>query len=97
MHAANGFNVPVFILLSCYLSLPLTHSYTHFCYLFVAGCKQVNDRAVIALALYCPGIEVLNLHSCDVSSHAHCCEHAKREETDGSILFSLCPLTFPRA
>lgn len=31
------------------------------------GCKQVNDRAVIALALYCPGIEVLNLHSCDVS------------------------------
>lgn len=32
------------------------------------GCKQVNDRAVICLATYCPNIEVLNLHSCDVST-----------------------------
>lgn len=30
------------------------------------GCKQVNDRAVKSLALFCPGIEVLNLQSCSV-------------------------------
>lgn len=35
-------------------------------YFVKAGCKQVNDRAVIALALFCPNIEVLNLHSCEV-------------------------------
>lgn len=28
------------------------------------GCKQINDKAVIFLANFCPGIEVLNLHSC---------------------------------
>lgn len=31
------------------------------------GCKQVNNNAVICLATYCKLIEVLNLHSCDVS------------------------------
>lgn len=31
------------------------------------GCKKVNDAALNALANFCPGIEVLNLHSCDVS------------------------------
>lgn len=32
------------------------------------GCRKINDRAIIFLALYCPNIEYLNLHSCDVSS-----------------------------
>lgn len=31
------------------------------------GCKRVNNNAVICLATYCNGLEVLNLHSCDVS------------------------------
>lgn len=31
------------------------------------GCKQVNNNAVICLATYCKSLEVLNLHSCDVS------------------------------
>lgn len=31
------------------------------------GCRQINDDAVICLSTYCKGIEVLNLHSCDVS------------------------------
>lgn len=31
------------------------------------GCKQVNNNAVICLASYCKSLEVLNLHSCDVS------------------------------
>lgn len=34
---------------------------------FYKGCKRVNDTALNALAKFCPGIEVLNLHSCDVS------------------------------
>lgn len=31
------------------------------------GCKRVNNNAVICLATYCHSLEVLNLHSCDVS------------------------------
>lgn len=31
------------------------------------GCKKVNDAALNALAKFCPKIEILNLHSCDVS------------------------------
>lgn len=31
------------------------------------GCKRVNNNAVICLAMYCNNLEVLNLHSCDVS------------------------------
>lgn len=34
---------------------------------FNLGCKKVNDAALNALANFCPEIEVLNLHSCDVS------------------------------
>lgn len=30
------------------------------------GCRQINDDAVVCLSNYCKGIEVLNLHSCDV-------------------------------
>lgn len=32
-----------------------------------AGCKKVNDPALNALANFCPKIEILNLHSCDVN------------------------------
>lgn len=38
------------------------------------GCKQVNNNAVICLATYCKSLEVLNLHSCDVSV-VHSCVH----------------------
>lgn len=31
------------------------------------GCKRVNNNAVICLATYCTGLEVLNLQKCDVS------------------------------
>lgn len=54
------------------------------------GCKQVNNNAVICLATYCKSLEVLNLHSCDVSV-VHSCVHVfRRVRIYFSVSVAIC-------
>lgn len=55
-----------FILLLMLLAILFSFIIFFLFFVFI-GCKKVNDAALNALANFCPRIEILNLHSCEVN------------------------------